>query len=266
MNEFLKKLRNEEPTVGTWLQIGSVISTEVIASAYFDWICVDLEHGIINIETMANMFMAIEKGGSVPVARVPSADPTMIHRVLDSGAKAIIIPMILNEIQCRNAINASKYPPQGHRGFGYCRANSYGKWFDLYSRSANDDIAIIIQIEHIVAINNLWPILQTEGIDATFIGPYDLSGSLGESGNFQNPKYLCAIEKYLDMSKQANVPTGIHIVCPNHERIKEAINKGYTMIAVGMDTVFLQERAMYYGDIFDSILYDKKNEEKNNEL
>jgi len=240
-NKLLSKLRKNEPTKGTWLQIGSPISAGIMASVGFDWICVDLEHGSIGIETMTNMFMAIEnRGGAIPIARVPSDDPTFIHRVLDAGARGIVVPMVMNDVQCGNAVRCAKYPPQGHRGYGYCRANCYGEDFDWYSKYANDNIAVIAQIEHVIAIENLWPILQVEGLDATFIGPYDLSGSLGCSGNFTNPDYLKALDTYVTLSKQAGVPMGTHVVHPNRDRLKDAIDTGYSMIAIGMDSTLLR--------------------------
>jgi len=262
MNKLLMKLKENKPTQGTWLQIGNPISAGVVASGGFDWVCVDLEHGIIGIETMANMFMAIESCGAVPVARVPSDDPTFIHRVLDAGAQGIIVPMVMCDDQCRDAVRFSKYPPEGYRGYGYCRANNYGEQFEMYSQYANNEIAIIAQIEHHIAIDNLWPILQTEGLDATFIGPYDLSGSLGCPGDFKNEKYLDAIEKYLLMSKQAGVPTGIHIVHTNHENVENAVRLGYSMIALGMDSRFLIDGAKYNSDMFFDIVENYKEEKK----
>jgi len=262
MNQLLQKLKKNEPTKGTWLQIGNPISAGIVASGGFDWVCVDLEHGIIGIETMANMFMAIESRGSTPIARVPSDDPTFIHRVLDAGAQGIVVPMVMHESQCRDAVRFSKYPPDGYRGYGYCRANNYGEQFDFYSKYSNKKIAIIAQIEHYVAIDNLWPILQTQGLDATFIGPYDLSGSLGCPGDFKNEQYLAAIEKYLYMSKQANMPTGIHIVHPDHGQVEDVVRAGYSMIALGMDSRFLIEGATYCSDMFFEIVENYEEEKK----
>jgi len=252
MNKLKNALINNKVTFGTWMQIGHPAVAEVLAS-HFDWICVDLEHGIIDIESMTNLFRAIENGGSVPIVRISSNDPIWIHRVLDAGAKGLVFPMIKTCEDALVAINESKYPPIGKRSFGYSRANLYGKNFDKYVKSINDEIVIILQVEHIDTIDNLDEILSLDSFDGTFIGPYDLSGSMGFPGKFNNIEYLNILEKYLNRSNEYKKPTGLHIVRPNKDNIKESIRKGYKMIALGIDTVFLEE----YVKIVESILLIK---------
>ena len=196
MNKVLEKIKAGEPTFGTWIQIGHPAIAEILAHFDFDWICVDMEHGVIDIETMTSLFRAIENGGSVPFVRLPSQDPAWIHRVLDAGAKGIIAPMVNSYKEARSVVDHAKYPHlyedfyiEGSRGFGFSRSNLYGIDFDSSIEKANDDIMVIIQVEHRFSIYHLPEILRVRGIDATFIGPYDLSGSFGKPGDFDGPPY-----------------------------------------------------------------------------
>lgn len=243
MNKLKNALKNKEITIGTWMQIGHPASAEILANNGFDWICVDLEHGVIDLENMAGIFRAIERFDCVPVARIPANDPIWIHRTLDAGARGLIVPMIKNKQQALSAIREAKYPPIGTRGFGYSRANAYGADFQEYIKKVNDDIAVILQIEHIEAINNIDEILSLNDFDGTFIGPLDLAGSMGTVDNLDDQSFKLALKKYRDLSQKHAIPTGMHLVRPNKQNIKKAIDDGYRMIALGLDTIFLQERS-----------------------
>ncbi|OQA03206.1 MAG: 4-hydroxy-2-oxo-heptane-1,7-dioate aldolase [Planctomycetes bacterium ADurb.Bin401] len=243
MNKLKKALLNNEVTFGTWIQIGHRAVAEILARQDFDWICVDLEHGVIDLETTAELFAIIESLGKVPVARIPLNDPIWIHRVLDAGAQGLIIPMIKNALQAQSAVEESKYPPFGSRGFGYSRANGYGINFHQYIKEANNEISIILQIEHIDAINELDSILKVDGFDATFIGPLDLAGSMKTVDDLNNPTFLNALEKYRSVSAKLSKTTGMHIVRPNGQNIAKTLSEGYKMIALGLDTVFIEEKA-----------------------
>ena len=136
MNKLKETLKNNRLSVGTWIQIGHPACVEILAGSGFDWICVDLEHGVIDLESMSNLFRTIERFDCVSIARIPANDPVWIHRTLDAGAKGIIVPMIKNRKEARKAISESKYPPLGERGFGYSRANAYGSNFIEYIKSS----------------------------------------------------------------------------------------------------------------------------------
>lgn len=243
MNKLKQSLKNNTISIGTWLQIGHPAIAEILAARGFDWVCADIEHGIIDLEIMANLFRAIERFDCIPVARIPANDPIWIHRVLDAGARGIIIPMIKNRAEAVSAIEESKYPPAGVRGFGYSRANCYGSNFDEYIKQANDDIAVILQIEHIDAISNLEEIMSLEGFDGTFIGPLDLAGSMKLEQGMDDSRFKDALAKYIKICQKYDKPPGMHIVRPNRDNIKESIENGYKMIALGLDVVFLEEKA-----------------------
>lgn len=243
MNKLKEALKSNNVSIGTWIQIGHPACVEILANAGFDWMCVDLEHGVIDIESMSNLFLAIERFNCTPIARIPANDPIWIHRTLDAGAKGLIIPMIRNKKEAETAIRESKYPPMGNRGFGYSRANSYGFFFDDYIKQANDNIAIILQIEHIDSINNIDDILSLNDLDGTFIGPLDLAGSMGTINNLEHPSFKKALSTYISACKKYKKVAGIHIIRPNAFKIEKSIKDGYKMIALGLDTVFLEEKS-----------------------
>lgn len=242
-NKFRKALLAKQVTLGAWMQIGHPAIAEIFARAGFDWICVDLEHGAIDLETMTNIFRTIDAFDCVPVVRLPSNDPVWIHRSLDAGAGGLIIPMVKTADEAEAAISQAKYPPRGERGFGYSRANMHGMDFDDYIKTANDEIAMVMQIEHKDAIANLEEIVQVDGVDGLFIGPFDLSGSMGIIGQLDHPDMTTALDKYRSICQESNTSAGMHIVRPTAENIKANIEDGYTLIALGLDNVFLDESA-----------------------
>jgi 2-keto-3-deoxy-L-rhamnonate aldolase RhmA len=200
---------------------------------------VDLEHGAIGLETMTDIFRTIDAFDCVPVARLPLNDPIWIHRSLDSGARGLIIPMVNTADEAEHALRMAKYPPRGERGFGYSRASMHGMDFKKSISTANDEIAIIMQIEHKKGIENLESILRIPDVDGVFIGPLDLSGSYGKTGQMDSPEMVGALGTYLECCKKMNKAAGMHIVRPDEKNINDAIDKGYSLIALGLDNVFL---------------------------
>ena len=245
MNKLKNSLQNGNVSIGTWIQIPSSAVVEIIAhnsGDKLDWMCIDMEHGSIGIESMTDLIRTIEANHITPFVRIPKNDYIWIHRVLDAGAKGLIIPMINSFTDARKSVSEALYPPTGKRSFGYSRANCYGKDFVNSVHCANDEISIILQIEHSHGIIDLNRILDTDGIDGTFIGPYDLSGSMGIVGDFNNEKYKNVLSEYKSKSKDHSVPTGIHVVRPTEDKVKKAAADGYRIIAVGTDAVFLEEK------------------------
>jgi 2-dehydro-3-deoxyglucarate aldolase len=240
-NKLRDALLNRKVSLGAWMQIGHCAVAEILARAGFDWVCVDLEHGAIDLETTTNIFRTLDAFDCVPVARLPLNDPVWIHRTLDAGARALIIPMVKTSEEAEAAVREAKYPPRGKRGYGYSRANMHGMDFAEYIASANDEIAMIMQIEHKKAIGSLETILDVPGVDGLFIGPLDLSGSMGITGQMDHPQMVDALERYRSVCAQRNVSAGMHIVRPDAENIRKAMDQGYTLIALGLDNVFLDD-------------------------
>ena len=243
LNPLRRARLRERPALGGWLQIGHPAPAEIHARLGFDWVCADLEHGIIGIEALTGIFRALSGFDCVPVARVPANDPVWIRRSLDAGARGIIVPMINSAGEAERAVCAAKYPPRGERGFGYCRANAHGIDFAEYARTANDETAVILQVEHIQAIDNLEAIAAVEDVDALFIGPYDLSGSLGVPGELEHPKVLAALERFRATCRERGMAMGLHLVRPTAASIRRSLAEGYTFLALGLDTVLMETAA-----------------------
>jgi len=243
MNPLRKTSLLARPAVGGWLQIGHPASAEVHARAGFDWVCVDLEHGAIDLESMAGVFRSLSGSDCVPAVRAPANDPVWIRRSLDAGARAVVVPMIASAEEAERAVCAAKYPPRGERGFGFCRANAHGADFAEYARRANDDVAVVLQIEHIRAIENLEAIAAVDDVDALFIGPYDLSGSLGVPGQLDHPAVRAALERFRAVCAARGMAMGMHLVRPTAEAVRGSLAEGYRLLALGLDTVLMESAA-----------------------
>ena len=226
-------------TLGSWITLNHISIVEIMADAGFDWLCIDLEHSVIDYYGAEKLIATIEAKGCVPYVRVGANDPLIIKRVLDAGAKGIIVPMINSKIDAEKAVNAVKYPPLGNRGVGLARAQGYGFDFEEYADTINNETRVIAQIEHIDAINNLEDIITVDGIDGTIIGPYDLSGSMGKPGKYEDSDVVDVLRKYEEVSKKVDKPMGYHIIEPNHKLVLEKIKNGYTFIAFSLDILFL---------------------------
>jgi len=242
-NPVREALINCRPTIGTWIQIGHPGISEVLSHAGFDWIAIDCEHTDIDVSEVSNIVRGMSKTSAVPVVRVAENDTLGIRRVLDVGARGVIVPMINTAEQAEKAVAAAKYPPRGVRGFGFARANEYGSTFDEYITAANDDIFVVAQIEHIDGVNNLEQILAVDGIDGVFVGPYDLSGSLDIPGQLDDPRVKDAVSKLRRVCKAAGKSAGLHVVAAEPEKIRQAFKDGFTFVALSMDTVLLRKSA-----------------------
>ena len=233
------KFSKNKVAIGTWLQIPSASISEIAAQMDLDWIAVDMEHTEIGYETVADMFRGLNGSQTAAMVRVRSNDSLDIRRALDVGAAGIIVPLIETKQQTQEAVRYCKYPPMGERGYAFCRANQWGKNFDEYSKKANDDHLVFVMIESKKAVENIDDILSVEGLDGVFIGPYDMSASFGVVGDVDNPLVVEGCNRVLESCIRNNKIAGLHIVRPDKKSIKENIEKGFRMIAVGIDTVFI---------------------------
>ena len=188
-------------SIGSWITLSHPSIAEIMSDSGFDWLCIDLEHSVIDFEKAQILITVIQAKGLKAFVRVGDNDSSIIKRVLDAGADGIIVPMVNSVEEAKKAINSIKYPPLGTRGVGLSRAQGYGFNFDNYRDKTAKEIKIIVQIEHIEAINNLEEILSLEHLDGTFIGPYDLSGSMDKTGKLNDSKVIAAIDHYLNIAK-----------------------------------------------------------------
>ncbi len=252
MKGIKKKLADNQLTLGTWQMIGNTSISEILCDAGFDWVTIDMEHTGIDVDDALELIRVIDRCGKTPAVRLSVNDFTLIKRVLDSGAKIIIVPMVMNKEDVQKAVDASFYPPKGTRGVGLARAQGYGFGFDEYRNEFENEAVIVAQIEHIEAVNNLEEILSVEGLDATIIGPYDLSGSLGSPGDFERENFKNAIKKYEEVSRRMGKPMGYHMVEPTKKNVAELVDKGYKFIALGFDSYFIGKQSR-------EVLNDVKN-------
>lgn len=241
-NTAKELLKAGKPAIGAWMNFPSIESAEALASIGWDWICVDTEHGAIDLETAQAMFMAIGQNGTIPIARVPWNDLVWIHRILDAGAYGIVVPMINTPEQAEQAVKAAMYPPEGIRSAGGGR---WRFWAGAdYPRFANQEIMVIVMIEHIDAVNRAEEILSVPGISGCFIGPNDLAWSMGLSPNgpgTKDPSHAEAVAKVLAAAKKVGVPAGIH--CSSPEDVNARMEAGFQFLSCMNDGAFLMKSA-----------------------
>ncbi|MGB2630980.1 MAG: aldolase/citrate lyase family protein [Candidatus Omnitrophota bacterium] len=234
-------LLKRELTIGSWITLAHPSIAEIMAKAGFDWLVVDMEHSAIELGQAQNLIQVIELAGCVPLVRVGENDPNLIKRVMDAGAHGVIVPMVNTEEDAVRAVKAVKYPPVGTRGVGLARAQGYGMDFEGYKGWVNEKSIVIVQIEHIDAVKNLEKILTVKGVDGFIIGPYDLSGSVGKPGEFDDPEVKKALERVTEVSRKLKALSGFHVVPPDPGQVKEKIDEGYSFIAYSLDTLFMAD-------------------------
>ena len=226
-------------SIGSWLQIGHPAVAEIMVSAGFDWLAIDLEHSAITLREAEDLIRVIDLKGAVPFVRLSSNNPEQIKRVMDAGAHGIIVPMVKTAEEAEVAVKSVKYPPLGERSIGLARAQGYGAKFEHYFGWQSENTYVIAQIEHIKAVRNLREILSVPGIDGYIVGPYDLSGSIGKPGSFDDPEFLSAMDEIRRVSAEMDVPGGVHVVEPDPQALQKCIDDGNTFIAYGVDTRML---------------------------
>jgi 4-hydroxy-2-oxoheptanedioate aldolase len=243
-NTVKKALREGKPQVGTWLSLGSVAAARFLAHTGLPWMTVDMEHSHTDIQTAAMMFGVIADAGCVPLARVPTGRHDYIKMVLDCGAMGIVAPMVMTADEARSIVAATKYPPRGNRSVGGgLHALNYGTTAEEYFKKADDEILVIIQAEHIAAVEIADEIYSVPGIDAIFVGPNDLATSLRDSKG--TPPSRERMEEVLTMIRQAadrcKVPCGLHVQTIADARRR--IDEGWRFIAVGSELKMMLQGA-----------------------
>lgn len=236
-----QKLKQNVLTVGSWITIGHPSVVEIMATADFEWLVIDLEHTSIDLTMTQILIATIQAKNIKALVRVSKNEEVIIKKVLDMGADGIIVPMIKNKKDAVQAVEFAYYPPVGKRGVGLYRAQNYGIGFDEY-KSQRETI-VIAQIEHIEAVANIDEILDTDGIDAIIVGPYDLSGSMGKPGRYDDDDVKIALSLVKEACIKYKKPLGFHVIHSEYEKIKEKINDGYSFIAFSIDFFFLGDKA-----------------------
>ncbi len=239
-NPVKRMIKAGKKTAGAWAQLCSPIATEILGRGGFDWILVDMEHAPGDVLTLVSQFQALGGTGAVPIVRVPWNDLVWIKRVLDAGAYGLMIPYVNTKDQAMAAVQACKYPPAGNRGIaGSPRAAGYGRDTAGYLKRANDEIFVMLQVETPQAIDNLEEIAKVPGVDTLFIGPMDLSTSMGHFGNPAHPDVQAAIATVEAKAKKLGMPLGT--ISGSWEQAKALYDRGYQLITLMSDSVLLSK-------------------------
>ena len=228
---------------GSWITLPHPSVAELLVRAGFDWLTVDLEHSAITLESAAELIRVIDLAGISPFVRVGSHDANVIKRVMDAGAHGIIASTVNTPEQAAAIVAAVKYPPVGTRGVGLSRAQGFADEFEEHYRWLNGESIVLVQIEHIEAVQNLEAILRVPGVDGFFIGPYDLSASLGIPGDFAHPKMFAALAEVQRVKSLVPTVAGVHVVQPVPAEARRKMQDGYRFIAFGIDYLFLLNHA-----------------------
>jgi 2-dehydro-3-deoxyglucarate aldolase len=234
-------IRQGKASIGSWMSMAHVSIAEILADAGYDFVVVETEHTAIDVSEVLKLLIAIEGKGAIPLVRLAWNDPIQAKAVLDSGAAGVLVPMVNCKEDAILAVNSVKYPPLGFRGVGLARAQGYGRQFQEYVARNNEDSLLMVQIEHVDAVRNIEEILSVPGIDGTFIGPYDMSLSMGIPGQLDHPDIQAAKKLVLEATKAHGLAAGIHLVHPDRaaEQNKDVVAQGYQFIALGTDILFL---------------------------
>lgn len=232
-------LRSGRPTFGSWLQFGDPGIAEIMATAGFDWLGIDLEHSPIDLESASRLIQVVELAGCAPLVRLSANDPVEAKRVMDAGAWGVIVPSVGSAAEARRAVEAVTYPPAGSRGVGLGRAHAYGARFAEYVRECREGTVVLPMIEQREAVDRVDEILGVAGVDGVFIGPYDLSASYGVVGELDHPLVTAGVRKVVQAARAAGKAAGIHVVHPPITQVAARLAEGFSFIAYGGDMLFL---------------------------
>ncbi len=242
MSDFNLKarLRNGDLLIGVLVTIPSADVADIMSRAGFDYLWLDAEHspaGFVHIQMMVQA-----AGGRCPcLVRVPENKEVWIKKALDTGCHGVVVPQIKTAAEARQAVEACLYPPAGQRSVGVTRAHGYGMSFQDYVGTANEELAIVLQVEHVQGVHNVESIVRVPGIDAILVGPFDLSGSFNLLGQITHPQVQGAIGEVRRACQAARIPTGIFTV--DAPSARSWIEKGFSLIALDTDASFLWKSA-----------------------
>ena len=241
-NSFKRAIRNGNRQIGLWLALGDATSAELCAAAGFDWLLLDAEHGPNDLRSLLAQLQAIAPYKTHPIVRPRVGDTHLIKQILEIGTQTLLIPMVESAEQAASLVAAMQYPPQGVRGVGAVLGRS-SRWNRIpdYLKQAGDEMCLLVQIETQRGIDNLSAIASVPGVDGVFIGPADLSASMGHLGDMTHPDVLAAIERCIVAIRAANKAAGI--LTGDETLVQRYLQLGCTFVAVGADTILLSQAA-----------------------
>ena len=236
INTFKQALRDNRQQIGLWVSLANPYSTEICAGAGFDWLLLDGEHAPNDLQSLCAQLQVIAGYDSQAVCRVPVGDAALIKQYLDLGVQTLLVPMVDTPQQASSLVQACRYPPHGIRGMAGARASRWGR-ISRYAHEANDQVCLLVQAETRLALTNLDAILAVEGVDGVFIGPADLSASMGHVGNPGHPEVQAAIEDAIRRIRAAGKAPGI--LTADVTLAQGYLELGALYVAVGLDTQLL---------------------------
>jgi len=243
-NRVKELLKSGRPAVGTWLSLASITAARFLARSGFDWLCIDVEHSLAGMESTSHILGAVADAGCVPLARVPSNRHDHIKRILDNGGYGVVVPMVCTRQEGLDAVSAGRYPPRGTRSVGGSvhALNFAATPSDYYAR-ADDEIAVILQCEHIDAVRNFDHVYGVDGVDAVFVGPNDLMATMRDDQG-QPPSaedFEQALQDILHGCKRLGLAAGLHTF--SVDDAKQRIHEGWQFIAIGSELKFMVDGA-----------------------
>ncbi|MGH8014539.1 MAG: 4-hydroxy-2-oxoheptanedioate aldolase [Candidatus Binataceae bacterium] len=242
INHFRRAISQGRAQFGLWLALADAGCAELCAGAGFDWLLLDAEHGPNDLRTLLAQLQAIAPYASHPVVRPPIGDTHLIKQILEIGAQTLLIPMVESAEQAASLVAAMHYPPRGVRGVGAALGRS-SRWTRIpsYLKQAGEEMCLLVQIETRLGLNNLREIAAVDGVDGIFIGPADLSASIGHLGNMTHPEVLATIEHSIAEIRKANKAVGI--LMGDEALARRYLELGCSFIAVGADDLLLAQAA-----------------------
>ena len=240
-NRFKQALNSGTVPIGTWLVSAAPSTAEAMGCVGFDFLVLDMEHTPIDMAQLVGILRTIDGTPAGVVTRLPWNDMVIVKRVLDAGAQTVMFPFVQNAEEARRAVASTRYPPEGIRGVAAVHRASRQGTVSNYHRNAAAEICVIVQIETLAALEALPEIAAVPGIDSLFIGPGDLSASMGHLGNLSHPDVLAKLAEGAAQCKRAGKPVGI--VGPNPEVVAKYIDFGFTWVAISSDIGIMVGRA-----------------------
>jgi 4-hydroxy-2-oxoheptanedioate aldolase len=236
-NNFKRALAARQKQVGFWLTLASTTATEIAAGAGFDWLLIDMEHSVNELPDVQDHLRAAVGGTAEPVVRIPWNEPVLVKRMLDAGGRSLMFPYVQNAEEARRAVAATRYPPDGIRGFaGAARGSNYGR-IKNYAQQIAEEICVIVQVETPEAIKAIPRIAAVDGVDGVFIGPNDLAANMGFLGNMFAPEVHATVRGGMEAINHAGKAAGLLNFRENEAR--DWFAAGFTFIAVAGDTGLL---------------------------
>lgn len=257
--QLAAKIRSGEPTVGNWVSLSDPDVVEMIAELEYDFHTIDMEHTAITLDVIPDMARAVDAaaGDTEALVRLPENDPVTIKQVLDIGISGVVVPMVDPPKEAQQAVEATRYPPNGGRGVGPFRASRFGLEYSEYIATADETVLTIVQIESRAGLENVEAIAAVEGVDGLFVGPDDLSKDLGLFDQQDSAEMMTAVERVVDAAHDEGIVAGSLVTATDD--INRFIQAGMDFLNVGWDTGYILDGASRHKAAFDQAIQERNS-------